>query len=513
MIRTLSALLCALGLLIAITSPAIAQEEAKEKPVLLAGFSEKDISPEIGMEEPGGYGKAYHRSFHDPCKVRAAVFDDGTKCVAIVGIDALGIRRETVQKVRAIITEKTGIPSEHILLNTSHSHSSGPLVWIMRGDFDHASPLIQRLAYDESTLVDPKYLAKVEAALVDAVCEAHARRKPSQAGVGRGKEVGVAFNRRFKMRSGYTMTHPGLGNPDIIEPAGPVDPEVGVIGAWDAEEKEKLLGCIVNFSCHATTNPGGISANYVYYLEKAIQGYYGKDCVVVFIAGASGDVTQVNNQSETLYPHGEKWAQLVGGRVGAEAVKVLITMERGVLTPVDAKTKVWRIPRRIPRPEKVQAALAMIEANDPKVSAAEKTFAKETLLLDALLKKEKDVEVEVQAVQVGPAVFVTNPAEYFCEYGLQIKAGSGFPFTFPASLTNGCVGYVPTLAAFGPDGGGYETRLTSYSNLEITAGDQIRDAGIELAKQLKPGEVPTAPKRLPFTGRPWDYGSVRPELD
>ncbi|WP_435020262.1 hypothetical protein TA3x_001731 [Tundrisphaera sp. TA3] len=500
-------------LLLGSTSGGLAEEGKPAAPAFKAGFAEKDITPEVGMEAPGGYGKVYHREVHDPCKVRASVFDDGRSKVAIIGIDALGIRRETVQKVRRAVAEKTGIPPDAIQIVASHSHSSGPIVWIMPGEFDHASDLVKRIAYEQSTCVDPRYLARVEEALIAAIVEAHDRRTEARAGVGKGREETVAFNRRFRMKNGLTYTHPGQGNPDIVEPAGPVDPEVGVIGAWDAKDPGKLLGCIVNFSCHATTSPGGISANYPYYLEKVIQGYYGKDCVVVFVAGASGDVTQVDNLSPYVNPTGDRWAQIVGGKVGAEALKVLLTMEPGTLAPIAARSKTWPIRRRVPRPEKVAQSLAIVQGDRSKVDATDWTFAKETLMLDALLKKEPDVEVEVQAIQVGPAVFVSDPAEYFCEYGLEIKAGSGFPFTFPVSLANGCVGYVPTEKSFGADGGGYETRLTSYSNLEITAGNQMRDVGIELARSLKPGDAPARALHPPFVGKPWGYGGVPPERD
>lgn len=481
-----------------------------EAPVFKAGFAERDITPEIGMEAPGGYGKAYHKTLHDPCKVRAAVFDDGAHRVALVGLDALGVHRQTVNNVRKAIAAKTGMAEDAILLGASHSHSSGPLYGVMPGEYDHASELVQRLAYKQSTCADPKYLETVEKAIVAAVCQAHDSRTSARAGIGRGVERTVAFNRRFKMRDGRTITHPGQGNPDILEPAGPTDPEVGVIGVWD--ENKKFLGCVVNFACHATTSPGGISANYILYLEKVIQGYYGKEAVVVFLNGASGDITQVDNQSVHKNPDGERWAQLVGGKVGAEALKVLLTMEPGTLVPVAAKTKTWQVKRRPPAPERVRECLELVKQEPAKVGPTEWTFAKEIVMLDAQLQKAPAAEVEVQAVQVGPAVFLTTPAEYFCKFGLEQKAKSGFPFTFPVSLANGCVGYVPTEEAFAADGGGYETRLTSYSNLEVTAGSQMRDAGIELARALKPGDVPVPPKPAPFSGKPWQYGNNRPEV-
>ena len=117
----------------------------------------------------------------------------------------------------------------------------------------------------------------------------------------------------------------------------------------------------------------------------------------------------------------------------------------------------------------------------------------------------------MQALQIGPAVCVSNPAEYFVEFGLDIKRRSKFTFTFPVELANGCVGYVPTEEAFSPSGGGYETRLTSYSNLEISAGRQFADNGVGLISEMTPGPLPEFPK-IKEPGRPWPYGNVPPEL-
>ena len=475
-----------------------------------AGFAERDITPEIGMEVPGGYGKVFSKKIHDPCKARIAVFDDGRMRVALVGLDALFVRRVDVLAVRRLVSERCGIPGDHIMIGASHSHSSGPTGMVMRGEFDHADAFVQQLAYEKSSNGDLGYVQRMVAAIADGIAAADAGKMECTVSFGTGEEKTVGFNRRQRMKNGLSYSHAGQGNPDIVGYAGPVDPQVGVIAAWDPDGK--LLGCIVNFACHATTSGPWISANWIYYMERAIQGYFGKEAPVVFLQGACGDITQVDNLSPHQNPGGDEWAQFVGGRVGAEAVKVMLGMSqtRTADVPLDAKSKTWTIPRRVPAPETVKAARD-IAAKPESEAGRDWVWAKETVLLDALIAKQPAVEVEVQAIQVGPVVCVSNPAEYFCAFGLEIKAGSGFPITFPVELANGCVGYVPTEEAMGEHGGGYETRLTSYSNLEITAGRQFRDTGIELARQMKPAALPPRPPAPPFK-EPWQYGNVPPGL-
>ena len=314
---------------------------------------------------------------------------------------------------------------------------------------------------------------------------------------------------------GGTVTHPGQGNPEIVEPAGPVDPTVGVIGGVGCGGSEQAAGLRGELRVPCDDESGRDLGELHLLPGEGDSGLLrARTRWSCFCRGLRGTSRRWTIGARYENPNGEQWAQLVGGKVGAEALKVLLTMARGELSPVASRTKVWEVERRRPAAgASGRKRSRWCEGDKAKVDAAEWTFAKETVMLDALLQKEPAVEVEVQAVQVGPAVFVSDPAEYFCQYGLEIKQGSGFPLTFPVSLANGCVGYVPTEEAFGPGGGGYETRLTSYSNLKMTAGNGDAGRGDRLARELVPGQAPERSPHGPFAGKAWSYGDVGPQRE
>jgi hypothetical protein len=284
---------------------------------------------------------------------------------------------------------------------------------------------------------------------------------------------------------------------------------------------------VVNYTCHATTNPGDgleASANWIYYMERVIRGSMGAEVPVVFLQGAAGNVTQVDNLSPYKYPLNTPWAEFVGGRLGAEAVKTLLTVVPGAMGPLESLSTVLHIPRRAPSPEHVRRAYEIVKRGKPEGAVhAEWVFAKETILLDYKFMKSPIVPVEIQAIQIGPTVFISNPAELFCQAGLDIKAASSFPQTCVVSYANGAVGYVPTAEDLGPHGGGYETRLSSYTNLDKSASAQIVKASSELIGQLRPGMATAPEKHAPFLGGPqnakglgpnlWDYGDNPPELE
>ena len=406
------------------------------------GFAEKDITPDLTEDRPEGIGYPRPDTVHDPCKVRAVVFDDGNMRVALIGCDVESMLRSVVLAAREDIQRRCGIPPDCVLMAGSHSHTAALASIVEPGLFDHASDLVKHLAYDLSACPSREYMDFVRRQITAAVVAADRDKVEAVCCVGRGCEDSVTFNRRFRMKNGLTFTHPGKGNPDIAEIAGPIDPEVGVVGAWDMDGR--FLGCIVNFACHGTTNPGGISADWVYYLEQTIRGVMGRNAVVVFLTGACGDVTQLDNLSCTPLEIGEKYARRVGQCVGAEALKVLVKAEPGELTPLAAQSEVFQVDRLVPNPERVKRSIEIARQDPATVeNKVEWNTAKKLVLLDALVETQPQADVEVQAIQVGPVVFLANPAEFFAKSGMAIKEASPFPFTFVVEMANGCVGYTP----------------------------------------------------------------------
>ena len=478
------------------------------------GFAERDITPEFPSDRgpgQGHYGPPIEEGVHDRCKAKAAVFDDGACRVALVSCDIESMLRSVVLGARADVEAACGIPQHGVLVAATHSHSAGCASVVEPDLFAGASDLARHLALDFSGCPSREYLAVVRRQIVAAVAAADREKADARCAVGSGHEDAVSFNLRFRMKNGRIASAPGKGNPDIVAPAGPIDPEVGVLGSWDTQGR--FLGCVVNFACHPHTAPGGVSADWIHYLDETIRRAMGRDAVVVFLNGACGDIGHIDWATPGPLERGEQAARRVGQSIGGEAIKVLAKAEPRDLGPVAARQEVLRIIRRVPSPDRLRRCLAACQGdleamarNDP-----EWRFIKGTILLDAMIQADPLADVEVQSIQIGPAVFLANPCESFCRLGLEVKASSHFPHTFTVDLANGCAGYACTEDAFGEDGGGLETRLWEYSNLAPTAGRQIVDACLRLARGLSPGQTPTPPQATPGRAGPWSM--ARPELE
>src|SRR5262249_45763580 len=141
--------------------------------MLQVGFGVGDITPEPGMQMPGGFFKRTGKGVRDKCLAAACVAHDGERTVALVGIDTLFITRAIVDAARRVISKDTKIPGEHVLVGANHTHSGGPITSCLGCDADAA------------------YEAKVERGIVTAVTSAWTSLHAAEVGVATGKEAGI----------------------------------------------------------------------------------------------------------------------------------------------------------------------------------------------------------------------------------------------------------------------------------------------------------------------------------
>ncbi|HZT81997.1 MAG TPA: hypothetical protein VFA26_17355, partial [Gemmataceae bacterium] len=440
--------------------------------MLQAGFGVADITPDAGMEMPGGFFKRQGKGVRDKLIAAACVVYDGATPVALVGIDTLFVTRPTVDAARRAIQKATKIPGDNVLVGASHTHSGGPIASCLGSD------------------EDPKYTDRVTAGITKAVTDAWNALHACAIGVGIGAENSIAFNRRFLMRDGKEITHPGKpGTPhhkDIVAPAGPTDPSVGILAVRSPGPNGKLAGVVVNFACHSTVVGGDLfSADYAAYLRKHLKAHYGENFPVVFLLGACGDITQVDNLS-TAREFGPEHADMMGMKLAGETIRVVNRLEWTKEAPTAATVEAVPVAIRAepdPEAERPAFGLGSDTSKDQKINAV---YERERKLVAEERRRTPKLSCEVQALRIGPLGIATNGAEYFCEYGLRIKSASRHPATWFVSLANEWIGYVPTAQAF--VGGGYEPRTARSSKLEPAAGQKLLEGALKALAKVLPKE-------------------------
>lgn len=465
-----------LCLVIALVSGQVASAAAQPERTFRAGAATSNITPWLGISSNGGMQDRVPEHVHDELHSRALVIDDGLTKLALVTVDSCVVPRQILDAAKQLVHRHTGLSMENMLMSATHTHTAAT-----------AAPVFQ-------SEPDAEYSLFLTRKIADSVRLALNNLEPARIGWGVGQVPQHVFNRRWKMKPGtippnplggidQVKMNPSVASPDLIEPAGPTDPDLAVIAVRALNGRPIAL--LANYSLHYV-GAGHFSADYFGVFADRIQQLLGADrqappFVGLLSNGASGDINNIDFRRKR--PPDPPFAKMkvVAGDVAAEALRVYSNMPYRDWAPLAVRQVEIELAVRRPRAEELDRARQILsKAQGIAMRSLEEIYARETVLVGDYPTK---VPAILQAMRIGDLAIAAIPCEVFVEIGLELKAKSPFAPTFTTSLANGYNGYLPT-----PEHhqlGGYETWRARSSYLETGASPKIVARLIELLQQLK----------------------------
>ena len=442
------------------------------------GSARVDITPPLTIPYLGLMPRqAYFTGVHDPLFARALVFDDGRERAALVCADAIGLGnhilgpgRSFTSELRARIERRCGLRGDHVMVSSTHAHSTPETLGITRlGDVPAAAPWLEALL---------DHLASAVAMACDDT-------RPCALKVGTGLVPGVARNRRPAWQ--------GLSLEDQAA-RGRLDPQLQVLLCEDQEGNARQV--LLNFQCHPVTvqvQPM-VSADYpgaaVEMVRRGLPGC--RDCL--FLQGAAGNLNPVRDDTRDF-----RDVAVYGAMVADEALKVTARLLGGGVAPME-DVIVRSASARVAVPPRAQPDRAEWERKLGDARALEQTAReeRENLAARQQLRDAQEVldsmehfgvpqEAEVQVVRIGDLAIASTPGEMFTEWGLKIKKESPSPHTFIAELANGWVGYLLNPGGFAE--GGYEASPGPWTQTNEDGAALLADTAIDLIRRLWPGRM------------------------
>lgn len=455
---------------------------------LKAGAAMSNVTPFLGGGIVGNFGIPPEANYiHDELYAKCIVLDDGVEQIALVVVDNLSINREVFDYARKLIQENTGIKAENVLMSATHTHSSvsASSVGDERMNFNYGMPL------DEYQLFIARRIS-------DGVRRAVYNKEPAKVGWGSGQVPQHVFNRRWIMKPGSDLMNPfggtdkakmnpGVANPNLVEPAGPTDPEVFFLSVQSLDGRPIAL--LANYSLHYV---GGVPRDHIssdYYgafaeqfnnllqADRKAPGF-----VAIMSNGTSGNINNINFRGPAERMSSYQKMQIVARDVAEEVYKQYQKITYKSDVKLGASFSDLNLEVRKPSPQMLARAKSVIA--DPKgvklYHPLETTYAKRAVQMQE--KWPVRVDVVVQSLRIGDLGIAAVPFETFVETGLEIKKRSPFKSTFTVSLANGNYGYLPTPEQH--DLGGYETWLGT-NRVEKEASRKITERLLTQLSELK----------------------------
>jgi hypothetical protein len=440
---------------------------------LQAGVAAVDITPPVPYRMSGYFYERLSTGTKDPLKAKAVVFEQGGESAALVFCDLIGIPRDVSSRARREASAATGIPAEQIAIAATHTHT-GPLFSGALHKHLHERA-IARSDKDPYEAID--YPAQLVERIVEAIVAAKAGLKPVDLASGYILEERLAFNRRFFMKDGTVRFNPGVLNPDIVRPAGPTDPQVGIISIIQQGQSQPEAA-IVSFAMHLDTVGGTeYSADYPKYLEDALREDFGPEFTLLFGTGTCGDINHIDVETRdrrTAADIGRLLAETAGDAIEQKSLKPIDEPALAVRSAI-----VEALLQKFSDEEREDARKKMELVGGRELPFLEQVRA--CSIMDLENRGAEKLPLEVQAFRLGPeTAIVTLPGEVFVELGLAIKAASPFETTLVIELANDSPAYIPTKKAFVE--GSYEI---VNSRVQPGSGERLVEAAARLLKELE----------------------------
>jgi neutral ceramidase len=432
------------------------------------GAAAVPVTPDPGTPMAGYYSTRLAEGVEDDLFARAIVVEqDGAKAAMVV-CDLISMPRAVAEDARRLIEKSTGLPPERVMISATHTHTGPTLpTGSSRDPSEEGAAEAAR-----------RYVRTLPNLIARSVSAANAALRPARVSVGFGREERLSFNRRYFMTDGTVGWNPGKQNPQVVKPAGPIDPEVPVV--YFETTDGRPIATYVNFAMHLDTVGGlKVSADYPFTLGAILAKLKGPDMVTLFSIGCAGDINHIDVSSADRQ-QGPREAARIGTVLAGEVVKTYARLTPLGTAPPRPRREVLALPLAPIKPDEVEPAMrTAVKFGKDAPTFLERVNAYK--VIDVHARQGRPLEAEVQVIALGPDLaFVALPGEIFVELGLFVKQNSPYRHTIIAELANGSVGYVPTRRAFAE--GNYEP---VSARCAPGSGEQVAVAAVRLLKELR----------------------------